>query len=762
MDASFDASQVLPISRRSSVLGSQLPKASLSSLPRETKARIVQLARLQDDRYHERWPKSNNKAMIEAVKTKWHGRSLAALSETCKDLNTLASRHLFQTISLKLIDQSYFFLVILPRHAESVRVAKFTGFAASDPERLVRALGTLQLLPRLEELHLDQNISQRLWGLFGKDGDASDSARIPPSTQLCRQVLRRLAPKITSLHLLNYDSLEASALIQQFLNLRAITLKDITQTPPSAIVPYTLANMARLERLSVESVLAAGFTIGPEWALETWLCPLRSLSLRNVPLCPDTLAFIDGFSSTLEQLTFKGTSPSPPTGPQPDSIPHPFLPSPFPLLKSFSIQCAPHILYKGFIDSFARLHLPVPRLDAAPLLSLDVNLSSRKDAGINHNDYRQLGSRFPTLRHLCVLSQDLPLRGLSRELVQTCLDCGVTLAFESREDPFLQRASVRLLREVPKEDLYEKRMAARHLALKQTLNFGHQRVDRMLEYDAKKANTVLHKQILAPRLRSLENRSTINTPHRSRKTLGDPYPSLSAIHLNMLGQVSRGPRENSTKTDLSRNIAIGDVADTDSEYVDLFELKSEASDESKSSDPSPVVPGFPLPDHALAVFGSHLRLSDAEMNVVKLAIKGREWLYTLFTTGSLQIRLSRGKTETPTQSIRIFLIDPLDMCKIDKRVDGYHTFVMQEWLSATTLFFEGVTFRLRNMYEIFDGKHPGLRERLGVEVFENDGEKFFDVVATDARAFFYEGRLTLCHANLATGRKAWSEIALSD
>lgn len=73
------------------------PKASLTSLPVEIKARITELARWQDERFKERWnAEAAGAAMTEAVKTEWHGKSLAALSQTCRDFNELASTHLFR------------------------------------------------------------------------------------------------------------------------------------------------------------------------------------------------------------------------------------------------------------------------------------------------------------------------------------------------------------------------------------------------------------------------------------------------------------------------------------------------------------------------------------------------------------------------------------------------------------------------------------------------------------------------------------------
>lgn len=58
-----------------------VPVASLSSLPLELKARIVDLARLQDAQFHDRKEagSTNQKLakLIKSVTTPWHGKSLA-------------------------------------------------------------------------------------------------------------------------------------------------------------------------------------------------------------------------------------------------------------------------------------------------------------------------------------------------------------------------------------------------------------------------------------------------------------------------------------------------------------------------------------------------------------------------------------------------------------------------------------------------------------------------------------------------------------
>ncbi|KAL8291399.1 hypothetical protein RQP46_002377 [Phenoliferia psychrophenolica] len=71
-------------------------RATLSTLPLEIKARICELAALQDERYRERWiPGAPGEELVKVHTNEWRGKSLAALSETCKEFNELAAKYIF-------------------------------------------------------------------------------------------------------------------------------------------------------------------------------------------------------------------------------------------------------------------------------------------------------------------------------------------------------------------------------------------------------------------------------------------------------------------------------------------------------------------------------------------------------------------------------------------------------------------------------------------------------------------------------------------
>lgn len=160
-----------------------LPPASFSSLPIEIKARIVELAHLQDDRYKARLTTRNPAGesnllefhLVSLAQNAWHGRSVSALAETNKELNAVAARYLFRVrpstplplrrprpytlLTQVLTDRNGHFapsslpLHILPRHVSQLRVLALVDKYASAPD-LRNAFAAVRLLPKLRELCL--------------------------------------------------------------------------------------------------------------------------------------------------------------------------------------------------------------------------------------------------------------------------------------------------------------------------------------------------------------------------------------------------------------------------------------------------------------------------------------------------------------------------------------------------------------------------------------------------------------------------------
>ncbi|KAL8291448.1 hypothetical protein RQP46_002426 [Phenoliferia psychrophenolica] len=103
-------------------------RTTLSSLPLEIKARICELAALQDERYKERWVKGAlGEELVKVHTNEWRGRSLAALSETSKEFNELAAKHIFHTLNDTQIDSLEFTIVVLAQHSFRVRRVLIRG-----------------------------------------------------------------------------------------------------------------------------------------------------------------------------------------------------------------------------------------------------------------------------------------------------------------------------------------------------------------------------------------------------------------------------------------------------------------------------------------------------------------------------------------------------------------------------------------------------------------------------------------------------------
>lgn len=64
------------------------PRASLSTLPNEIKAQIVALVNSQD----KEWQESD----VSEEASERHVKGVNALSATCKEMNTLAAKHIFE------------------------------------------------------------------------------------------------------------------------------------------------------------------------------------------------------------------------------------------------------------------------------------------------------------------------------------------------------------------------------------------------------------------------------------------------------------------------------------------------------------------------------------------------------------------------------------------------------------------------------------------------------------------------------------------
>ncbi|KAL8287557.1 hypothetical protein RQP46_003415 [Phenoliferia psychrophenolica] len=140
------------------------PRASLTTLPTEIKAKIVAMAYLQQEAWKERDPKTF-KAAFETddaeTRSRWHPLSLVN-----KEFRELYIPHIFRAIAVVHLDHR-------PTDAK-------------DPA-LERAFDLLSLLPGLRELHISFDAADYLFGDFSDDDDS------PPKKEQHRLRLANLA-----------------------------------------------------------------------------------------------------------------------------------------------------------------------------------------------------------------------------------------------------------------------------------------------------------------------------------------------------------------------------------------------------------------------------------------------------------------------------------------------------------------------------------------------------------------------------------------
>lgn len=264
-----------------------LPPASFSSLPLEVKARIVELAHLQDDRYKARLTTRNPAGesnllefhLVSLAQNAWHGRSLSALAETNKELNAVAARYLFRVLT----DRNGHFapsslpLHILPRHVSQLRVLALVDKYASAPD-LRNAFAAVRLLPKLRELCL---VRECVLSLFeplqlldptsARPKPVGEEEWIGQRLESEEQALARTI--VVDNHLRHVDWLELAGfleeeivlLLRSFPSLRTLKLNTFDAGGKAHRCPLgpALVKVGTLRHL----VLGAGTAgaLGPEW-----------------------------------------------------------------------------------------------------------------------------------------------------------------------------------------------------------------------------------------------------------------------------------------------------------------------------------------------------------------------------------------------------------------------------------------------------------------------------------------------------------------
>ncbi|KAL8277839.1 hypothetical protein RQP46_009822 [Phenoliferia psychrophenolica] len=269
---------------------SEASPATLPTLPFEVKEKIIELAAREDERYKERWvPDAPGGGLVKLHLTdQWRGRSLAALSETCKELNELAAAHLFHIITDGTDDSTLFATKILERYSHHFRSASFTHERGT-PSYCITFAGFLATaLPNITHLRIEYPTLYKALGnpaLFHSDqvsspiSGAEDMARH-------RVAFRALAHGLQGLTPINFTTHDLIALLKLCPELRSTTIiRPRYSGADSEILSSFLGSVETLRHLTLEAAIGGGFTPIPQldggWVTPEWSNPLDSLKLIN-------------------------------------------------------------------------------------------------------------------------------------------------------------------------------------------------------------------------------------------------------------------------------------------------------------------------------------------------------------------------------------------------------------------------------------------------------------------------------------------------
>ncbi|KAL8279528.1 hypothetical protein RQP46_008090 [Phenoliferia psychrophenolica] len=460
-------------------------RPTLSTLPLEIKARITELASLQDARFKERWiPGAPGEALVKALRNEWSGRSLVALAQTCRVFNELAAKHLFHTLHYTKFDSAYFSLRILPRHANHIRTVAFdrTEPSPSSIDTLRRLLGVLPSLPSLTKLRLDARVlraliadpgSDSLEGVLEHSVDDYDAAA-------CADVLRHALGRLESVELVGFPTADSMLPILELCpKIQSIGISDLDQATASVGSEALGRHLACLPALRSLSINARDLVLS-EWVTQEWTCPIESLTLKGFRLELSHLAFIDHLAPTLHRLDLSFLEQNKLSIP-----PRPLLSQPLQSPHSLALRNCCRAQLEALTLPFTGTN-PLNRLRR-----LDIDRVERHDYHHGLSIIINLIKTSPDLRHVRFFANDSPCYAFDSTL-NGYEDSGIVFALDSRHDilvdptlppkPRMHMYTENIpLGESVAERQWAQRLGARHSALKRALEFGLRHIEHMLE-----------------------------------------------------------------------------------------------------------------------------------------------------------------------------------------------------------------------------------------------------------------------------------------
>ncbi|KAL8279538.1 hypothetical protein RQP46_008100 [Phenoliferia psychrophenolica] len=461
-------------------------KPTLSTLPLEIKARIAELASLQDVRYKERWvPGAPGEALVKALRNEWSGRSLVALAQTCSVFNDLAAKHLFHSLHYTKFNSAYFSLRILPRHAHRIRSVIFDPKSAlpSSIDITRRQLAVLPYLPNLSTLRLDSfNLKCMMAGLVRMEG-VLDHSPDNLDAAACLDVLRDVLGRLESLELVGFATAESMLPVLELCpRIQSIDISNIrttTRTGAEALGRH-LANLPKLRSLSISAL----DLVHSEWADQEWACPIESLKLASFDeLMEPHIKFIDRLAPTLRHLDLSFLDRLESKDDEP-----PLLLQPLPSLVSLSLhQCTP-IRLNPVLLAVSAATQPLSKVH-----HLDVNATKLYVFAYTVNGLDAFQKAAPNLRSMRLISIRDTARGGPSSSFRRDFDrlekAGVVVPRECWDDAIvypddppkpwasdsLDEAQVVTMDRM----LMEAHLETQHSALKRALEFGLRRIDDM-------------------------------------------------------------------------------------------------------------------------------------------------------------------------------------------------------------------------------------------------------------------------------------------
>ncbi|KAL8287259.1 hypothetical protein RQP46_003711 [Phenoliferia psychrophenolica] len=274
-----------------------MARASLSTLPLELKAKVVEMVSDQENAWKDR--------VKDPEARRGHINSLSSLALVNKELRELAAKHQFKRLYANFrTSQPIFRFRILPRYGQHITEVRFPN--SPTREELEYVLSITAQLPSLRALLFGQTAAT---SLFGPGITLSDNPE-DEATSYRASMMTHIGHKITVLVLYDSKPSEATGLVRACPNLRTLgllSMKDPTMESGINNLVKSITSLQHLESLGIRLALSCeqGWPNEALAPLQQNPPPVKYLQLAFPPFTEDTLRLVDVFRSTLETLVLE-------------------------------------------------------------------------------------------------------------------------------------------------------------------------------------------------------------------------------------------------------------------------------------------------------------------------------------------------------------------------------------------------------------------------------------------------------------------------